>query len=146
MIRFALKCEKEHRFESWFQSGTAFDNLLARALVQCPDCGSVAVSKDLMAPKLGTTSGGTETVEAPVPVANAPDKELVDAIQKLRTHVEATSEYVGQKFASEARAMHLGDTPHRAIYGEVDKKEAKSLLEDGVPAMPLPFIPRQKSN
>ena len=143
MIRFALKCENDHRFESWFQSGSAFDALQERDLVHCPDCASTVISKDLMAPKVAAKANAPEEN---VPVASAPDAEMVAAIEKLRTHVEQNSEYVGQKFASEARAMHLGDTPQRAIYGEVDKKEAKSLLEDGVPAVPLPFVPRQKTN
>jgi len=143
MIRFALKCENGHRFESWFQSGAAFDALHSRGMIQCPECASTDVTKDLMAPKLASKGDVSEGAQ---PVANAPDPELVSAIEKLRTHVEQNSEYVGQKFASEARAMHLGDTPHRAIYGEVDKKEAASLLEDGVPAVPLPFVPKQKTN
>lgn len=143
MIRFALKCENDHRFESWFQSGAAFDALHGRRLVQCPDCSSVEVSKDLMAPKLATKTEGEGEAQV---VSNAPDPEMVAAIEKLRKHVEQNSEYVGRKFAAEARAMHLGDTPHRPIYGEVDKREAKSLLEDGVPAVPLPFVPRQKTN
>ncbi len=144
MIRFALKCENDHRFESWFQSGSAFDALSDRDLVVCPDCGSTAVTKDLMAPKVRVSDEAPEPADRPV--ANAPDPELVEAIQKLRTHVEENSEYVGQSFAKEARAMHEGDTPHRAIYGEVAAKDAKDLIEDGVPAVPLPFIPRQKTN
>ncbi len=143
MIRFALKCENDHRFESWFQSGSAFDALQDRGLVHCPECASTVISKDLMAPKIAPKASSQEEK---LPVASAPDPEMVAAIEKLRTHVEQNSEYVGQKFASEARSMHLGDTPQRAIYGEVDKKEAKSLLEDGVPAVPLPFVPRQKTN
>ena len=79
-------------------------------------------------------------------MTNAPDAELVAAIKKLRDHVEKNSDYVGQDFAREARAMHEGDTPHRPIYGEVATDEAKKLVEDGVPALPLPFIPRQKTN
>ncbi len=143
MIRFALKCDNDHRFESWFQSGAAFDALLARDMVVCPDCGSVVVTKDLMAPKVGAKRPAEE---APQQVTNAPDPELADAIRKLRDHVEQNSDYVGSNFAREARAMHVGDTPHRPIYGEVDKKEAQSLAEDGVPALPLPFVPRQKTN
>ena len=143
MIRFALKCENDHRFESWFQSGAAFDALLARDMVVCPDCGSTVVTKDLMAPKVGAKRPAEEL---PQQVTNAPDPDLADAIRKLRDHVERNSDYVGGNFAREARAMHVGDTPHRPIYGEVDKKEAESLAEDGVPALPLPFIPKQKTN
>lgn len=143
MIRFALKCENDHRFESWFQSGSAFDALKDRALVVCPDCGSTDIGKDLMAPKVASKSKVAEPSETMV---NAPEPDLAEAIQKLRDHVEKNSDYVGKNFAREARAMHEGDLPHRPIYGEVDKKEAKRLMEDGVPAVPLPFIPRQKTN
>ena len=143
MIRFALKCDKDHRFESWFQSGSAFEDLSNRHLVQCPECGSSVVTKSLMAPKVSVSEGEDRT---PQPMASDPDPKLAEAIQNLRTHVEQNSDYVGQDFAREARSMHEGETPHRAIYGEVNKKEAKSLIEDGVPAVPLPFIPRQKTN
>ena len=143
MIRFALKCDDSHRFESWFQSGSAFETLLSRGLVTCPTCGSASVTKDLMAPKISSTKA-----EAPVPqvMTNAPDAELAEKIRKLRMHVEETSDYVGSEFAREARAMHDGDVPHRPIYGDVKPNEAKKLIEDGVPALPLPFIPKQKTN
>lgn len=146
MIRFALKCENEHSFESWFQSGDAFDTLLARDMVTCPDCGSARVSKDLMAPKVRPARSAAATPPAPQPMTNAPDPEVVEAIQKLKAHVEKNSDYVGNSFASEARAMHDGDKPYRAIHGEAKPEEAKKLIEDGVPALPLPFIPRQKTN
>lgn len=143
MIRFALKCENEHRFESWFQSGAAFEALSERHLVQCPECGATSVTKDLMAPKVRSTEEAAPDTQ---PVALPQDAEVAKAIAKLRDHVEKNSEYVGKSFAREARAMHVGDRPSRAIYGEVDKTEAKSLIEDGVPALPLPFNPRRKSN
>lgn len=143
MIRYALKCENDHRFESWFQSGEAFDGLLRRSLVECPDCGSVKVAKDLMAPKVRP---GRKAAAAPQPMTNAPDPDVVSAIEKLRAHVEKTSDYVGPSFAKEARAMHEGEIPHRPIYGEARADEAKKLVEDGVPALPLPFIPKQKTN
>lgn len=146
MIRFALKCDKDHRFESWFQSGDAFDTLLSRSLVTCPDCGSNAIVKDLMAPKVRASKKAAVAPQEPQAMANAPEAELAEAIQKIRAHVEENSDYVGDKFASEARSMHDGDTPHRAIYGEVKSDEAKKLIDDGIPAVPLPFIPRQKTN
>jgi hypothetical protein len=144
MIRFALKCENDHRFESWFQSGGAFETLSARGLVECPSCGATRISKDLMAPKVTASRKKADTPTKAM--TTAPDPDVADAIKKLKDHVEANSDYVGQDFAREARAMHAGDTPERAIYGEVKSDEAKKLVEDGVPALPLPFIPRQKTN
>jgi hypothetical protein len=66
------------------------------------------------------------------------------AMEDLRRKVEDGSDYVGDNFAAEARAMHLGDTPERSIYGEARIDQAKELIEDGVPVMPLPFTPKKK--
>lgn len=143
MIRFALRCKNDHRFESWFQSGDAFDKLVAGGVLDCPECGSTSVSKDLMAPKVRPARNAASE---PQPMTNAPDPEIASALRKLRKHVEETSDYVGTAFAKEARAMHEGEVPHRPIYGEARPDEAKKLIEDGVPALPLPFIPRQKTN
>lgn len=80
------------------------------------------------------------------PVLSAPNSDLERAVAELRQKVEANSDYVGGKFAEEARAMHLGDTPERAIHGEAKPEEARALLEEGVPVMPLPFLPSRKTN
>ena len=64
----------------------------------------------------------------------------------MKKQVEDNSDYVGMSFASEARAMHDGDAPARAIYGEAGIEDAKALLEDGIPVLPLPFLPGRKSN
>lgn len=130
MIKYTLDCSAGHRFESWFQSGAAFDNLRARELVSCPICGTTTVSKAIMAPAV-------QTAEA----APQPNK-----LQALRARIEATSDYVGQNFAAEARAIHAGDAPERAIYGEAKPAEAKALLDEGVPILPLPFIPKRNTN
>ncbi len=142
MIRFALRCGNGHGFESWFQSNDAFDGLKRDGLVTCPSCSSVEVDKDLMSPKV---TPARKAAAAPAqPMTNAP--EVADAIKALKAHVEKNSDYVGTRFAEEARAMHLGDKPSRSIHGEARPEEARKLIEDGVPALPLPFIPRQKTN
>lgn len=147
MIRFSLKCAEGHSFESWFQSGDAFDGLRARGLVTCPACQSSKVEKSLMAPPVQATRAKAAAPKAaPQPMTNMPDPALAEAIAKLRAHVEANSDYVGDRFAAEARAMHDGDIDHRPIHGEARADDARKLIEDGVPAMPLPFIPRQKTN
>ncbi len=68
------------------------------------------------------------------------------AYRKEDIKIEANSDYVGPKFAAEARKMHDGDAPTRAIFGEANPAEAKALIEDGVPILPLPFGPKQKAN
>ena len=136
MIKFTLRCSHAHEFESWFQSGSAFDALKARDMVACPVCGSTEVEKALMAPSVA------KAAEKPP----AKHDDMADKIRRLRAEVEARSDYVGTRFASEARAMYLGDIPDRAIYGEARPEEAKALIEDGVPVLPLPFVPRGKTN
>ena len=136
MIKFSLSCAEGHSFESWFQSGQAFDTLLQRGLVTCPHCGNADVSKALMAPAVSPAR------KAPAP---APE-DTAAKLAALRAEVEANSDYVGDRFASEARAMYLGDIPDRPIYGEANLKDAKALVEDGVPVLPLPFTPKRKTN
>ena len=149
MIKFALKCAEGHRFESWFQSGAAFDTLLARDLVTCPHCGSQSVEKALMAPAVAPAPvpDGVPVRDTSVPATS--EGEISDRqtrLRALRARVEANADYVGPRFATEARAMHLGDIPDRPIYGEARPAEARALLEEGVPVLPLPFLPTRKAN
>jgi len=134
MIKFHLKCDKDHAFESWFQSGEAYDRLVAAGMLSCDACGSTAITKSVMAPAVSTSNA------LPSP---KPTEAMLAA---LRAKVESSSEYVGTTFAREARAMHEGTVPGRPIYGEAKPLEAKKLLEDGIPVLPLPFMPRKKTN
>ena len=140
MIRYALQCQSEHSFESWFQSATAYEGLLASGYVTCPVCGGADVSKSLMAPMV--RSGRT----ASAPSLRDPGTAQEAALAALRAKVEANSDYVGVNFVAEARAIHDGTAPERSIYGEARPEEAIKLLEDGVPVAPLPFMPSRKAN
>ncbi len=134
MIRFHLKCDNDHQFESWFQSGAAFDRLVASGMVTCTTCGSTAISKTIMAPAVSTSRAVTTP------------KQTEAALTKLREQVETHSDYVGTSFAKEARDMHDGVTPDRPIYGEAKLEEAQKLVKDGIPVLPLPFVPSKKTN
>lgn len=159
MIRYDLKCDQDHRFDSWFPSAEGFDGLKARGLVACPVCGSSAVDKILMAPavrparKAAALPATPDAAPAPAlapaaeaPGLRAPRNEMEEALAKLRRQVEENSEYVGMNFATEARKMHAGDAPERAIHGEARPDEARQLIEEGVPVAPLPFLPARKTN
>lgn len=138
MIRYDLKCDQGHHFDSWFAGAAAYDRLAAAGHVACPDCGSLKVEKALMAPGVAT-SAKAEPLQAPR------DPRAAE-LAALRRKVEETSDYVGMSFAAEARAMHEGRIPDRAIHGEAKIEDAKKLLEDGVPVLPLPFRPGRKTN
>jgi len=138
MIRYTLKCEKDHRFESWFADAATFDRLHAAGHVACTTCGSTKVEKTLMAPSVPAKRNKTDLT--------APANPAEEALAAMRKHVEENSEYVGLGFAKEARAIHDGEKPDRAIFGEAKPEEAKKLIEDGVPVAPLPFMPQRKTN
>jgi hypothetical protein len=160
MINYTLKCANDHRFDSWFQSAEAFDKLKSAGMVSCAVCGDTSVDKAMMAPRVRparsaaaprqeTSPTAAETATPPTPAPgplSAPASPAEQALKELRDHVQANSDYVGKDFASEARAMHDGDAPERAIYGEAKPEEAKALIEDGVPVAPLPFNIGRKTN
>lgn len=139
MIQYALKCESDHSFDSWFQSATAFDKLEAAGLLQCSVCGSANVSKAVMAPRV---SAGAEEIRP----LSAPLSPAEQAVAEMRKKIEENADYVGTGFVAEARAIHDGTAPERAIYGEARLGDAKKLIEDGVPVAPLPFGPNRKMN
>lgn len=144
MIRYALKCDRGHAFESWFKSAEAFETLRAAGHLNCTDCGSPNVQKAIMAPRV---AAGRDPAPAMTEAGrDAKAAEVKAALAQMRKHVEENSTYVGGNFACEARAMHLGDAPERAIHGEAKPDEARALIEDGVPVMPLPFLPKSKVN
>ena len=151
MIRYALTCDKGHAFESWFASADGFDTQRAAGLVQCPVCGSASVSKSIMAPALSkraaATTAASEPAEAKQPVAILSEREqaMRAMLRSLREHVTKTADYVGPRFADEARRMHEGDIEHRSIYGEASALEAKALVDDGIEVHALPVMPDDRN-
>ena len=141
MIRYTLKCDQGHSFDSWFASAGAYDTLAAQGHLSCAFCGSARVDKALMAPAVAQA---TDTPSLKPPAEHR--SEIERKLAELREHIEKNSDYVGTDFADQARAMYLGDIPERAIWGEARPDEARGLIEDGIPVAPLPIIPRTRSN
>ncbi len=139
MIKYALACEHAHAFEGWFGSSADYDDQAARGMVDCPVCGSNTVRKQIMAPAVAGTK--KRDVSAPDPKMRA---MMLDAMGKVRQHVEENFDYVGDAFAKEARAIHDGKSEERGIYGEASPTEVKALVEDGVKIAPLPPKPPTK--
>jgi hypothetical protein len=107
---------------------------------------SVAPSASAMGGRTGAVSQQPQALLSEPGKLSQPSSEMEQAIADLRRKVEANSDYVGDSFVKEARAMHLGDAPERAIHGEAKLEDARELIEEGVPVMPLPFRPGRKSN
>jgi hypothetical protein len=146
MIQFSLKCSNDHRFDSWFQSSAAYDKLERAGMVTCAICGVGSVSKAVMAPRVRPARDAAPLPVPAGPTAPANPHPAEPALAALKKHIEANSDYVGKDFAREARAIHDGTAPERAIYGEARPEDARRLIEDGVPIAPLPFVPRRKTN
>lgn len=154
MIRYTLRCEQSHSFESWFQDSSAYDSQVKRKLVTCPVCGSAKVEKAIMAPQI-VSKERREQAPAPTP-AEAPateptslmmarERELRAKIKELRDHIVKNADNVGERFPTEARAMHYGDKEHRPIYGEASPEEARALVDEGVEVSPLPVLPEDRN-
>ena len=145
MIRYALVCEQEHPFEAWFGSSADYDDQAARGLVECPFCASRMVRKQIMAPAVAGGRGG----EGPSSQQAAHMRSvMMEAAGKVRAHVESSFDYVGDRFAREARDIHDGRSEERGIYGEASPREVKALVEDGIKVAPLPAAatPKPKIN
>ena len=141
MIRFSLACDKDHEFEAWFRSNDDFDTQMKRGFVECPACGSKKVGKALMAPSVST---GRKKEQIALAMGEA-QKQALAQMKAMAEKVRENADYVGDKFAEEARKIHFGETEARGIYGEATLDEARSLAEDGVEFMPIPVFPDDRN-
>jgi hypothetical protein len=157
MIHYDLRCGDGHVFDGWFKSSAAFDTQALAGLVECPMCGGTAITRALMAPRL---SKNTPAPALALPPKAEPDKAVVApeamavggvpalpdqvraVLQRIRAEVEQKCDYVGTRFADEARAMHSGESKRRAIYGETTPDQAEALAEDGIDVARIPWVPR----
>lgn len=146
MILFNLRCAGDHVFEGWFRNGDAYEAQAAANKVSCPVCGSRKIEKAPMAPRIG--KGGSRSDEAPAAApTEATEKaaQLMQALRELRDKVESESNFVGDRFAEEARRIHYGEVETRSIYGQTSDAEADALREEGVPFSRIPWLPRHDS-
>lgn len=142
MIRYNLRCDRGHSFESWFQSSSAYDSQVKRKLVTCAICGTAKVEKAIMAPRIaGSGKAASRAIEdSPMSATMAEERELRAELRQLHDHLVKNADNVGARFPNEARKMHYGDIEHRPIYGEASPEEAKSLIEEGVEVGSLPVL------
>jgi len=166
MILYQLRCDKDHTFEAWFSGSEAYEKQVSRNLVTCPHCGSSQVSKAIMAPNIGVKTnrkqkGPARPAATPPQVATAPQhganaaithsetpqawRETMAVARKIREAVEKNAEYVGPKFAEEARKIHYHEVEEKGIYGEASAQEVKELIEEGVDVRPLPILPEDQN-
>lgn len=161
MIVFDLKCSLDHEFEAWFRSSDHYQEQLSYDEIECPYCGSVDITKALMAPNLGTkgnasqkrhpairerrdedAADGDKVLGGTFGVTSLPEElqaELDKVLKNVRRHVEDNCEYVGDRFPEEARKIYYGESKERGIYGEATLEESGELSEEGIDVFPLPL-------
>ncbi len=143
MIVYNLACEHRHPFEGWFASPADFENQRDRDLVECPVCGSKRVERKLHAPRINVGAAPktkSEAVDAPAKSDGEIDyAKLKEAMLGFARHIRDNTEYVGDRFADEARAMHYGDKERRGIRGRTDRETADALRDEGIEFASLPF-------
>jgi hypothetical protein len=137
MIRFALVCSDAHEFEGWFRDNADFDKQQKHNMVSCPVCETQSVGKAIMAPAVSTSRDQEKFTLA----MGDDQRRMMSEMRALTQKMKAGADYVGDKFADEARKIHDGDADFRGIYGEATNEEARALIEDGIDFMPLPSFP-----
>ena len=157
MIKYALVCDSSHEFESWFPGSESYEEQARRGFVECPMCQSTKVSKAIMAPNVARkdrdapandlTAAVPAAPPAPQQVALLDEKQqhLRSLMRELHEKIVATSDDVGEAFPEEARKMHDGETPARSIRGKASFEEARSLLDEGIPVLPIPDLPEERN-
>ncbi|WP_119392892.1 DUF1178 family protein [Taklimakanibacter lacteus] len=150
MIRYDLVCADGHEFDGWFSDSAAFDKQARKGLVSCIHCGSTRIEKQLMAPGIPVKSNRKAAPAEPAKpmLAGAFDprqQKLIQMMREVRKAVEENAEYVGNRFADEARKIHYEEAEKRGIYGETTSDDAKALIEEGIEIHPLPILPEESN-
>ncbi|HEX3862449.1 MAG TPA: DUF1178 family protein [Stellaceae bacterium] len=130
MILFTLRCAEGHEFDGWFRDGAGFEAQQQADEIACPQCGDAHIEKALMTPNIGRRH------KTP-PISPA---QMRAALVELRRQVETNCDYVGERFAEEARRIHYGEVDPRGIYGEASAEESRELSEEGIEVGRIPWV------
>ena len=136
MILFTLRCAHGHEFEGWFRDGDGFEAQQKAGEIACPDCNDTSVEKSVMAPRLVRSR---ESVPAMSPA------QFRAGLIELRRQIETNCDYVGSRFAEEARRIHYGEIDAHSIYGEASEDESRELTDEGISFRRIPWVPSTDS-
>ena len=136
MILFTLRCAHSHEFEGWFRDGDRFEAQQKAGEIACLECGDTSVEKAVMAPRVGRAR---EAMPAMSPA------QFRTALVEMRRQIETNCDYVGNRFAEEARRIHYGEIDAHSIYGEASEVESSELADEGISFGRIPWIPTTDS-
>ena len=141
MIKYSLKCKSCNlTFESWFASSKEFEKLKKKKLLNCHNCNSLDVEKSLMAPSLINKKSDVSKVNEFKKI-----NKIKKTILEYQKFIKNNFEFVGDKFAYEARSLHYEEKKRKkkkkkGIYGSASREELKELKEEGIDTQIIPWV------
>ena len=136
MIKYNLKCNKDHEFESWFSNSNEFDKLNKKGLLECIYCSSKQISKSIMAPMVSSSKINYEQNKI---IKNNYKNEKIKLL-KLRKYIENNFDYVGKDFSKKVREIYYDKKNKKAIYGTTTHEEREELAEEGIELFSVPWV------
>ena len=136
MIKYNLKCENKHEFESWFSDSKEFERLKKKRLIECIFCQSKKVEKSIMAPSVANSKSQNN----PKKISNLEMKNFKKDLLKLRKFVEKNFEYVEHNFANKVREVYYNKKSNKNIYGTTTDEEKEELKEEGIDLVNIPWV------
>tara|TARA_X000001036_G_scaffold407873_1_gene417659 strand:+ start:597 stop:1019 length:423 start_codon:yes stop_codon:yes gene_type:complete len=136
MIKYNLKCDSNHEFESWFSNSNEFNKLNKKKLLECIYCSSNNIEKSIMSPMVSGTKLNEEKTSLLNQKLLKEKKELI----KLRQHIEKNFEFVGDKFSEKVRDIYYDKETKKSIYGTTTQEERKELEEEGIDLLSVPWV------
>jgi len=140
MIKYNLKCDNSHEFESWFSSSNEFEKLKTKKLIECIYCNSKKIDKSIMSPLVLNKDIKNQEKNKFITDTNKIRKELF----KVRKFIEKNFEYVGNDFSKEVRNIYYDNRKNKKIYGNATEDETAELREEGIEITSIPWV--NKSN
>ena len=136
MIKYNLKCNNKHEFESWFSNSEEYDKLNKKNLLECIYCSSKKISKSIMAPMVKSSKENDKKNEIVDKNFQNEKKKLI----QLRSYIEKNFDYVGKDFSKKVREIYYDKRNNKAIYGTTSPKEREELAEEGIELLSIPWI------
>ena len=139
MIKYNLKCENKHEFESWFSESKEFDRLKNKNLIECIFCHSKKVEKSIMAPSVNSSKMQNKQKQ----ISSLEIKNFKKDLLKLRKFVEKNFEFVERNFADKVREVYYDKNSKKNIYGNATTEEKEELKEEGIDLVNIPWVDKE---
>tara|TARA_B100000963_G_C22364820_1_gene553253 strand:+ start:31 stop:453 length:423 start_codon:yes stop_codon:yes gene_type:complete len=136
MIKYILKCNNNHEFESWFSNSSEFEKLNQKKLLECIYCSSKNIRKSIMAPMISSSKNSSENFED----IHKDFKKEKNKLLKIRKYIEENFDYVGKDFSKKVREVYYDKKSKKAIYGTATPEEREELSEEGIDLLSIPWV------